>query len=246
MSPREPFALHRTQVVPITAWTDYEAAIRDAGLHGWAFRGQSSAAWPVESALTRRLLRYGVHPSAWPLQERRILSLFKRKAHLFLQHIPDETDYFQWLGLMQHHGAPTRLIDFTWSPEVAAFFALESATPGTHCAVWAICVPKLWNASFRVGDRELNASALSLRQPANYETHYLPNAFPFVSTDDPLDYCFDPLSCGFQNRYAPHGFATLATSPGGLTPISPSRRCRNTYAQALERRCFSKDTSGGN
>jgi len=31
-----------------------------------------------------------------------------------------------------------------------------------------------------------------------------------------------------------------------MRPISPSRRCRNTYAQALERRCFSKDTSGGN
>jgi hypothetical protein len=186
MSPREPFTLNHTQFVAITAWADYEAAIRDAGLHGWAFRGQSSAAWPVESALTRRFIRYGVHPSAWPLQERRILSLFKRKAHLFLEHIPDETDYFQWLGLMQHHGAPTRLLDFTWSPEVAAFFALESATPGTHCSVWALCVPKLWNASFRIGDRELNASALSLRQPANYETHYLPNAFPFVSTDDPF------------------------------------------------------------
>ena len=31
-----------------------------------------------------------------------------------------------------------------------------------------------------------------------------------------------------------------------MRPISPSRRCRNTYAQALERRCFSNDTSGGN
>src|SRR6266436_7396108 len=31
-----------------------------------------------------------------------------------------------------------------------------------------------------------------------------------------------------------------------MRPISPSRRCRNTYAHALERRCFSNDTSGGN
>ena len=37
---------------------------------------------------------------------------------------------------MQHHGAPTRLIDFTWSPYVAAFFALERATG--DAAVWAV------------------------------------------------------------------------------------------------------------
>jgi len=37
-----------------------------------------------------------------------------------------------------------------------------------------------------------------------------------------------------------------SNSSSKMRPISPSRRCRNTYAQALERRCFSKDTSGGN
>jgi hypothetical protein len=114
------------------------------------------------------------------------LSLFKRKAHLFLDHIPAETDYFQWLALMQHHGAPTRLIDFTWSPEVAAFFALESSPPGGKCAVWAVAIPKLWNASFRFGDNELKIAMLSLRQSANYEQYYLSNDVPFVSTDDPI------------------------------------------------------------
>ena len=37
---------------------------------------------------------------------------------------------------MQHHGAPTRLIDFTWSPYVAAFFALERTL--ADGVVWAM------------------------------------------------------------------------------------------------------------
>src|SRR5262245_10531446 len=42
---------------------------------------------------------------------------------------------------MQHHGAPTRLLDFSWSPYVAAFFALSRADkPAT---VWALHPPAL-------------------------------------------------------------------------------------------------------
>ena len=37
---------------------------------------------------------------------------------------------------MQHHGAPTRLLDFTYSLYVAAYFALETAD--SDCAVWAL------------------------------------------------------------------------------------------------------------
>src|SRR5216684_3693164 len=64
------------------------------------------------------------------------------QAHLFLAHVPDDADSFHWLALMQHHGAPTRLLDFTWSPYVAAFFALERAT--SDAAIWAINLPLLW------------------------------------------------------------------------------------------------------
>jgi FRG domain len=141
------------------------------------------------SALSRYLTNYGVHEEAWPLQEQRILWLFKRKAHLFLDHVPTETDVFQWLALMQHHGAPTRLLDFTWSPHVAAFFALERAT--SNCVVWAVAVPKIWNAAFIFSDSKLgrvseSAKNLSLRRAENYKRRFLSNKVPFVVTDDPF------------------------------------------------------------
>jgi hypothetical protein len=40
---------------------------------------------------------------------------------------------------MQHHGAPTRLLDFTYSIYVAAYFALEAGDG--DCAVWAVNAP---------------------------------------------------------------------------------------------------------
>jgi hypothetical protein len=40
---------------------------------------------------------------------------------------------------MQHHGSPTRLLDFTYSAYVAAYFAAEEAEE--DCVVWAIDGP---------------------------------------------------------------------------------------------------------
>lgn len=126
-------------IIPVKTWQDLRAVL---GEHrGWAFRGQTHATWQLNSALSRYLMDFGVHKDAWPTQEERILRIFKRKAHLLLTHIPEENDFLEWLALMQHHGAPTRLIDFTWSPYVAAFFALDKALE--NAAIWAIFPPCL-------------------------------------------------------------------------------------------------------
>lgn len=120
----------------LSSWDQFLGLVTAHPYSNWAFRGERDERWPLFSSLSRYLRAFGVHPRAWPEQESRILRIFKRKAHQFLEKPPDIDDDFQWLALMQHHGAPTRLIDFTWSPYVAAFFALERST--SDGVVWAL------------------------------------------------------------------------------------------------------------
>lgn len=121
----------------VASWKALRDNLEELANAGWAFRGQADASWPLESSLTRYLKTFGGSPAEWMPRERHGLHTFKRKAHLLLPRTPDEDETLEWLALMQHHGAPTRLLDFSWSPYVAAFFALEKAT--ANAAIWAIC-----------------------------------------------------------------------------------------------------------
>jgi hypothetical protein len=124
------------RVFRLDSWDAFLQLITNPPYSNWAFRGERDERWPLQSSLSRYFQNFGVHPRAWANQEGRILRIFKRKAHQFLEKPPDPDDDFQWLALMQHHGAPTRLIDFTWSPYVAAFFALERSL--ADGVVWAM------------------------------------------------------------------------------------------------------------
>jgi hypothetical protein len=124
------------RVFRLKSWESFLKVITSPPYTHWAFRGERDERWPLYSSLSRYFQNFGVSPKAWAKQEARILRIFKRKAHQFLAKPPDPEDDFQWLALMQHHGAPTRLIDFTWSPYVAAFFALERTLhDGVVCAL---------------------------------------------------------------------------------------------------------------
>jgi FRG domain len=101
----------------------------------WIFRGQPKSAWPLQPTLERFSASLRDRPH---FLEPYILSEFRRRAHHFISDTPNKDDMLDWLALMRHYGAPTRLLDFTKSPYVAAFFASADATAEASAAIWAV------------------------------------------------------------------------------------------------------------
>jgi hypothetical protein len=101
---------------------------------GWLFRGQRSPDWNLETSLERTAKRCGVPKTEY---EQECFREFQRHAGSYSVRVPRElSDTLEWLALMQHFGAPTRLLDFTYSFWIALFFAFE--TTDQDCAVWAL------------------------------------------------------------------------------------------------------------
>lgn len=51
--------------------------------------------------------------------------------------IPQNNEYLEWLSIMQHYGAPTRLLDFSYSMYVALFMAMDNAFSDEY-SLWCI------------------------------------------------------------------------------------------------------------
>jgi hypothetical protein len=116
----------------VTSWKEAKDLFEEIDQH-FIFRGQRDASWLLRTSIERSsFFAKSYHV------ERDFVQDFQRGASTYsdMRHLPKPDDYLSWLSLMQHYGAPTRLLDFSLSPYVAVFFALEGAVQNS--AVWAI------------------------------------------------------------------------------------------------------------
>jgi hypothetical protein len=80
------------------------------------FRGQRRATQGVEPSIERGYSND---------DERNFTNRFRSRAGTRYEELPKYNDFAAWLSLMQHYGLPTRLLDWTRSPLIALYFALE-------------------------------------------------------------------------------------------------------------------------
>lgn len=119
--------------VEISKWSDFSAFAENS--FGFVFRGQASVDWELETSLERFSNRVSSMP--WhEVGERWALDEFISKYHLYSSSSPAPGDFFEWLALLQHHGCPTRLLDFSSSIYVALHFAIHDVNGSS--AIWCL------------------------------------------------------------------------------------------------------------
>ncbi len=99
----------------------------------WTFRGLSDANYELVTSL----MRLG---GDYVRLERHLLRNFMKYAH---RDVVERDFFWHWLSVAQHHGLPTRLLDWTYSPLVATHFATANTLKFDHDGViWCINIEK--------------------------------------------------------------------------------------------------------
>lgn len=131
-----------SNILTPTTWSEvYEALFEDSYnprieryKSRFAFRGVSNKDYKMETSL----MRLG---GDYTKVESHLLRQFKKYAH---RHIEPKDDDWYWLSVAQHYGLPTRLLDWTYSPDVALHFATANTNQyDKDGAVWKVNYKKV-------------------------------------------------------------------------------------------------------
>lgn len=109
-----------SEIIPsVSDWNGFRSSVfKHEGRH-FIFRGQNKP-WRLRTSF-HRAGRFNLHRFVFEDIPTLHKHLSARTKHLFNLDIPNENGAF--FNLIQHHGYPTPLLDWSYSPYVAAFFA---------------------------------------------------------------------------------------------------------------------------
>jgi hypothetical protein len=115
----------------------------------FVFRGHTKQKWELETTLYREYAKLGPKQQKEDLfiKEKGLLREFQRQYNRFgVKGQIKESDYYEWFSWMQHYGAPTRFLDFSFSFFVALYFASNdiSFTEEENASFSIYAVNRVW------------------------------------------------------------------------------------------------------
>lgn len=123
----------------IKSWQELLSFFEEARGHDIIYRGVTRAHYELLPKVGRaKAVKEGWSKEA----EIQVLRNFRRLAQPHLEPVPRGDSDSEWMVIGQHHGLPTRLLDWTTSPLVATFFAVEWSGKKIDVAIYVERLPK--------------------------------------------------------------------------------------------------------
>jgi hypothetical protein len=120
-----------TEELVVDSFQEFHSVVHRPDSYGTLYRGQKDIQWPLRPKIGRYIEKFeanGLGKADLEKAESALMRIFRKQSAYHLGFLPK--DGWQVWSIAQHHGLPTRLLDWTHSPLVALFFAVEKPFDG--------------------------------------------------------------------------------------------------------------------